>query len=225
MISAYLIEAIERRAADICATRGLDAAEVSFIVVTTDEQLNSWLADAGYESVRRFSRMDVALTGDERPPVLPEGVRIHVADPSEAGRRTVHRLLFATFAEHFGTAPESYEAWSARMASRGTADPGQWWVAEVDGEPVGLLMGDEQYADENGGWVKNLGVLRHQRGRGLGRALLQHALAEFARRGRVKAGLGVDTGNETGALALYESVGMRPLFQADVWRRRVPVHS
>ena len=60
------------------------------------------------------------------------------------------------------------------------------------------------------------------RGRGLGRALLEHALASFAARGRVKAGLGVDTRNETGALALYESVGMRPLFQVDFWQRRIP---
>lgn len=224
-VGPYLIEAVERRAAEMVGTHGLPTAEVSFIVPTTEKALIGWLEAAGYDNVRRFNRMDVALTGDERPPVLADGVRIRVADTSETGRRTVHRLLFDSFAEHFGTAPESYEAWSARMQARNSADPGQWWIAEVDGEPAGLAMGDLQYADENGGWVKNLGVLKEYRGRGLGRALLQHALAEFAATGRVKAGLGVDTGNETGALALYESVGMRPLFQADVWERHIPTIS
>ena len=221
-VATCLLEAIEQRAAAMAAERGLPEAEVSFSVVTTEEQLSGWLANAGYENVRRLNRMEVALTGEERPPVLASGVRIRVADETEQGRRTVHRLLFTTFAEHFDTATESYDGWSARMAARSTADPRQWWIAEIDGEPVGLVMGDLQYADENGGWVKNLGVLKEFRGRGIGRALLQHAFAEFARSGRVKAGLGVDTGNETGALALYESVGMWPLFQADVWKRRIP---
>jgi mycothiol synthase len=222
-VAAFLLARIEQRAAEMARLRDLPAAKVSFIVPTTEAELRRWVAAAGYENVRRFNRMEIELTGEERPPDLAPGVRIRVADASEQGRRTVHRLLFAAFAEHFGTAYEPYEAWSARMQARPSADPGQWWLIEIDGEPVGLAMGDEQYADENGGWVKNLGVLNEHRGHGFGRALLQHALASFAARGRTKAGLGVDTGNETGALALYESVGMRPLFQADVWQRRVPV--
>jgi mycothiol synthase len=203
--------------------RGLPAAQVTFQVTLTEDDFIRSLQQAGYTNVRRFSRMEVVLSGTEQPPVLADGVRIRVAEATEEGRRTVHRLLYATFADHFGTAYQPYEAWSARMAARPSADPRQWWLVEVDGEPVGLAMGDEQYAVENGGWVKNLGVLKEHRGRGLGRALLQHALASFAARGRTKAGLGVDAGNETGALALYESVGMRPLFQVDAWQRRIVV--
>jgi len=33
--------------------------------------------------------------------------------------------------------------------------------------------------------------------------------------------LGVDAGNETGATRLYESVGMRAVWQADVWEKRL----
>jgi mycothiol synthase len=222
-VAAGLLADMERRAAEMVRLRRLPAAQVTFQVTLTEEQLAKWLHRAGYVNVRRYSRMEMALSGTEQPPVLTEGVRIRVADATEEERRTVHRLLFASFADHFGTAYEPYDAWSARMHARSSADPGQWWLIEVDGEPVGLAMGDEQFAEENAGWVKNLGVLKEYRGRGLGRALLQHALATFTARGRVKAGLGVDTGNETGALALYESVGMQPLFQADAWQRRIPV--
>ena len=109
------------------------------------------------------------------------------------------------------------------MQARNSADPGHWWIAGIDGEPAGLVMGDVQFAEEHGGWVKTSACLKEFRGRGLGRALLQHALAVLRGAGREKAGLGVDTGNETGALALYESVGMRPLFQVDVWERHIPV--
>ena len=51
---------------------------------------------------------------------------------------------------------------------------------------------------------------RPWRGRGLGRALLREAFAELRRRGLPRAYLGVDSENPTGAMGLYESVGMRP---------------
>jgi hypothetical protein len=40
------------------------------------------------------------------------------------------------------------------------------------------------------------------------RLLLQTAFAEFGRRGQLTVSLGVDADNPTGAVALYESVGM-----------------
>ncbi|MGH8869520.1 MAG: GNAT family N-acetyltransferase, partial [Actinomycetes bacterium] len=112
--------------------------------------------------------------------------------------------------------------WVVHMSSTSTTDPTQWFVARVDGEPAGLVMGAEQWVEENGGWVKILGVLPAYRGRGLGRLLLRHAMADMARRGRTRAGLGVDTGNETGALALYESLAFAPVYSSDIWRRVVP---
>jgi ribosomal protein S18 acetylase RimI-like enzyme len=45
--------------------------------------------------------------------------------------------------------------------------------------------------------------------------LLRHSLAMFARDGIAVARIGVDTQNETGALDLYRSIGMRPIRE---WR-------
>jgi mycothiol synthase len=53
-----------------------------------------------------------------------------------------------------------------------------------------------------------LGVRPRWRRRGLARALLLHAFSEFRARGKHGAGLGVDGLNLTGAVALYEGVGM-----------------
>ena len=53
-----------------------------------------------------------------------------------------------------------------------------------------------------------LGVRRPWRGRGLGRALLHRAFAEFWNRGLPRVTLGVDAENPHGATKLYESVGM-----------------
>jgi ribosomal protein S18 acetylase RimI-like enzyme len=59
--------------------------------------------------------------------------------------------------------------------------------------------------------------LREFRGRGLGRALLLTAFAEFHRRGERKVSLGVDASNPSGAVALYESVGMSTHHQAALY--------
>jgi ribosomal protein S18 acetylase RimI-like enzyme len=63
--------------------------------------------------------------------------------------------------------------------------------------------------DPDMAWVNTLGVRRAWRNRGLGQALLLHSFGEFYRRGKRKAGLGVDATNLTGATRLYEKVGMR----------------
>jgi mycothiol synthase len=216
-----LVARVTHRVGEVAAAEGADEARVDCFVATADGRTAGWFADAGFTVVRRFSRLEVALTGDEAVPSPSAGVTVRLAD-TDADLPVVHRLLFGSFADHFGFVPQPYEEWAAQATTWSTVDRSQWWVAEVDGEPAGLLVGNRQWEEENGGWVKNLGVLPAFRGRGLGRLLLRHALADMARRGRTQAGLGVDTANETGALALYESVGFAPVHSADVWRRRVP---
>mgnify|MGYP000629649514 CR=1 FL=1 len=88
-------------------------------------------------------------------------------------------------------------------------------VAKVDGEPAGLLLSSDGRADVNGGWVDKLGVLEKYRGLGLGKLLLRWGIAHAADKGYQSIGLGVDTGNESGALQLYENQGFRPTV---VWR-------
>ncbi|WP_329492702.1 hypothetical protein [Kitasatospora herbaricolor] len=50
-------------------------------------------------------------------------------------------------------------------------------------------------------WTANLGVLATARGRGPGSYLLRRFLAHYAALGRTRGGLGVGTGNSSGALA------------------------
>jgi ribosomal protein S18 acetylase RimI-like enzyme len=64
-----------------------------------------------------------------------------------------------------------------------------------------------------GGCVDTLGTLREFRGRGLGRALMLTSFAEFHRRGVRKVILGVDVDNSTGAVELYQSLGMKPVIE------------
>lgn len=58
------------------------------------------------------------------------------------------------------------------------------------------------------GWVSQLCVRKPWRQQGLGMALLLTAFNEFYRRGKKRAGLGVDATSLTNATRLYEKAGM-----------------
>jgi ribosomal protein S18 acetylase RimI-like enzyme len=68
------------------------------------------------------------------------------------------------------------------------------------------------------GYVAELGVLRRARGRGLGRALLLRLFEAFRHGGLTRAELSVH-GRSRGALALYESAGMRTTWEAERWEK------
>jgi GNAT superfamily N-acetyltransferase len=65
-------------------------------------------------------------------------------------------------------------------------------------------------------------LIRDQwRGRGIASALLRRAFAAFASRGLPQVMLNVDSENSTGAVLLYESVGMRTVRAWDVYEKPV----
>lgn len=72
-------------------------------------------------------------------------------------------------------------------------------------------------------WTGHLGVLAPARGQGLGSHLLRHAFGHYAALGRRGIGLGGDTDNTSGALALYERHGMSLDFAVDTWELIRPV--
>lgn len=195
------------------------------VAVTIGQLLNSpfpttVLPGAGWQVVRHFNRMVRPLSEvDAVNVVLPDGVTVRTV-VNEADRRSYHRIAIESFADHWGSEPESYEAFIQRVATWEANDWSLWWLAAADGEDIGCL-GARQWAG-GGGFVDTVGVLKPARARGVGSALLRVAFAEFARRGFGRAELMVDTDNVTAALRVYEAAGMSLTWQADIWERRVP---
>jgi mycothiol synthase len=174
-------------------------------VVTADYAgARTLLERAGYESVRTYWRMELALEGAPPPPAWPEGVRVRTFD-RERDARAVHELVQDAFADNERHEAESFEEWQAFMLDREAFEPGLWFVAQSDGEVAGVVLCPDY---EGEGWVRQLAVSRTWRRRGLGTALLRQAMAEFHRRGRPTIGLVVDSWNRTGAKELYERAGM-----------------
>lgn len=174
-----------------------------------DEVYADVLRAAGFREVRRFWHMHIDLgpeQAEEPPP--PPGVTRAVA-ASDDDRRLIHHLDEIAFAEHFGFVPRPYEEWIAWFTDRRDARPDAWWIARLDGEPVGLCMLDDSRLETNAGHVRILGVVPEARGRGIATWLLRSAFAQAAREGRTAMTLTVDSDNTTGATGLYERCGMR----------------
>ena len=134
----------------------------------------------------------------------------------------LHEVLDSAFADHWGFTPTPYAEWLHWVRELGPVDPSLMFIVEVDGSVAGAaLCRPNDPGDAGMGWISQLGVLREYRRRGLATAVLTHAFATFQSRGLTRAGLGVDAESTTGAVSLYESVGMSVAERHDIWERRV----
>ncbi|GAA3375121.1 GNAT family N-acetyltransferase [Streptomyces sannanensis] len=216
----HLLELMEARAAEKAGENGADRAVVHLnlhIQPTTDTAM---LTGRGWRTVRRYHVMTRSLSPQADPvPEPPAGVTLRDCR-EEADRRRAHELLEETFADHFGHLPRSYQQWLDDLDGAGL-DWSLVWIASLagSGDVAVLLSRDDQEAR---GWVRNIGVRKEARGKGLGGYLLRHAFGTFAARGRDAIGLGVDTRNSTGALRLYEAHGMSRLYAIDAWEVTLP---
>jgi mycothiol synthase len=185
--------------------------------VPTNRMKTRLLEAAGATVVRHFWRMTIDLPESPAPvvPALSPGVELRVADRGEADLRAVHQVINTAFLDHFGSQSSSYEDWAPTHTLGAFGDFTLWWLVTVDGEPAAAQLAG-WYQDE-GGHIADLGTLPAYRGRGLGRLLLLTAFAEFHRRGERRVNLGVDASNPTGAVPLYESVGMRKRHETAIY--------
>nr|WSX49964.1 GNAT family N-acetyltransferase [Streptomyces sp. NBC_00974] len=218
--SRRLLELSELRARELAAGAARASLRLRLNVEPTLD--TGLLAGRGYRTVRRHQVMTRALDpAADLPPAAPAGLTLRPCDGDQAERRRAHALIEETFAGHFGHVERAYEPWLDHIDGRGL-DWSLVWIAALPARgDVGVLLTRD---DRTGmGWLSRLGVRGDVRGRGIGSHLLRHGFAAYAARGRAVVGLGVDTGNETGALALYEAHGMEAQHAVDTWE--LPLHS
>jgi mycothiol synthase len=201
-IGSRLLELVETRAPERAEDGG--SVVVGQVLSSVNTAGRALLEGSGYASVRTYWRMVRDLADPPPEPERPEGVSVSTFDP-ERDARAVHALIQETFADNERHQEEPFEEWEVRTVRRGAFDPSLWFLAHAGDELVGCIV-CPNYEDE--GWVRQLGVRRAWRGRGVGKALLLSVFGEFHRRGRPHVGLGVDSWNRTGAKAFYENAGM-----------------
>ena len=171
-----------------------------------------------WQLVRSAFRMLIDLDDELAEPVWPKEVSVRTARPDEAER--VHEAHMDAFADHWDFRPQSFEQWRSFTVDRDDFDPSLWWLVEDRGELAAVSLNRWHFSgDLQFGWVEVLGVRPPWRKRGLGAALLRHSFRDFRARGATRVGLGVDAENTTGAVRLYERVGMRVVRRNDIYEK------
>ena len=147
--------------------------------------------------------LEIALTEPPGPPVVaaPYALRDFVPGRDE---RAAYQVIEDAFSEWPERDPETFEDWAAQTLRRPGFVPERLQLAVRGDEVVGAMV----LVDDDEPFVDQLAVAREHRGRGLARALLQQAFGIGWEAGRRSCVLGTDT--RTGALGLYEHVGMTP---------------
>jgi len=159
----------------------------------------------GYREVRRFYEMAIELTEEPAAPVLPAGLVLDELHEDEY--EAFYDALNEAFAEHWEWHPDPFDEWLERRRGQHRDEHGPVWFVVRDGDELAAVTRND-VSVAGGGYVGAIGVRPAWRGKGLGKALLQATFAEFWRRGTTRVTLDVDSENATGAVALYERVGM-----------------
>ena len=134
---------------------------------------------------------------------LPEGYAIREASPDDY--EAVWTVVEDAFLEWSVRDRTPLEDFLAKVVRRPGFQP---WMLRVVTDPAGeivgvtsiVLAGDEGYVDK-------IATRMDQRGRGIAQAMLVDAFATSRAHGATRSGLSTDS--RTGALGLYEKVGMR----------------
>lgn len=135
---------------------------------------------------------------------LPPGYVVRTAEPEE--RRAAHDVLEDAFLEWSERERESFQDFEASTSGRPGFEP---WNLRVALDPDGAVVGVSLVlVSDNGstGYVERLAVRGDQRNRGLAQALLVDSFAQARAHGTSTSELSTDS--RTGALGLYERVGM-----------------
>jgi mycothiol synthase len=217
-----LVAALETRGRALAAEAGHGHVVFDTGAYRKDERTRQWLSARGFEVGTTFTRMRIDFDG---PPTVAEQpnprATVRRSDASDADLCLAHRLDEESFTQHYGEVAQDFGAFRKRFAEHGWST---LWLAELDGAPVGFLIGTRQFeVDEDAGYVRRLGVIPAGRGHGVAKALLRNYFSASQGEGRAAVLLHVDVANVTNALGVYESVGMRPVLEIDAWAKRAPV--
>jgi ribosomal protein S18 acetylase RimI-like enzyme len=159
----------------------------------------------GYEPTRTSWYLEIAFRDGPPPePTPPAGITVRSYDPAR-DEQAVYHLIDDAFSEWEGRDPIPFEEWAAYVIQHQAFAPAMSPLAFVGGELVGAVMSFD-YGQGDEGWVQQLATKATHRHRGIARALLHSAFLSFSRAGKLRIGLSTDS--RTGALSLYERVGM-----------------
>ena len=164
------------------------------------------LTNRGFNLLRTYHVLKAEIT-DHPYPQLESGLEMRLIGEDEK------KIWWAThqdsFSKHFGFLPRPFEEWKAMIDKAVGIDQNARWILYLQGQAVGFIECSDIKKDVGAGFVDGIGVIQSQQGNGYGELMLRWAFAYYSSIGRKSVELNVDTGNESGALRLYEKLGFK----------------
>jgi len=176
---------------------GTNSKDISYI-----QALN----ERGFNLLRTYHGLIAEITNHPYPK-LENGLEMRLISEDEK------KIWWAThqdsFSKHFGFVPRPFEEWKAMIDKAVGIDLNARWVLYLKGQAVGFIECSDIKKDVGAGFVDGIGVIQSQQGNGYGELMLRWAFAYYSSIARSALELNVDTGNESGALRLYEKLGFK----------------
>ena len=194
-------------------SRGMESAQ-GWAVEKRKDRIRLW-EDLSFKLVRKFSLMKRNLNR------IPSGIgenKEMMLKPlqidSDDDLKILTWLHNDCFKEHFNHRPGTLEETTYWLRKDPFMKEQTWFFATSKGEHVGYIgVGiDEKYNAEKkvkSGWIMDIGVLRHNRIRGIGTKLMLQGMETLKGKGMTTTMLGVDDWNVTKAMKLYEKCGFK----------------
>jgi mycothiol synthase len=213
-VGAVLVEAMLARADEAHAEKHPELpAKLTLTGVSSNESQVRLMADFGLVPERYNFVMRTTLGEVPEPPAMPPGIELRRYEPSySAAMLAAHNEAFV---DHPNFTPWTDVMWKQWVTDSRNFRPELSLVAVDRERPervVSYIQSNEfdayfQVTGRREAYVAKVGTIREYRGRGLGSAMLRHALAGYQRAGFDEASLDVDSENPTGALGIYERAG------------------
>ncbi|MFF2354729.1 GNAT family N-acetyltransferase [Kitasatospora sp. NPDC058115] len=182
--------------------RQMGGERLSQTVSDGDRGAMELLRARGYEPFVTQWLLEIEMTDEPVVAGPPPGITLRCFRPGD--ERAAYRLTEDAFDE-WQKRRKSYEEWARHTVELDSFAPELSQVAFAGGEMVGAVLALD-VPDTGEGYVERVAVRRDHRNRGIARTLLQASFRAFYREGRRTCTLW--THSETGALSLYQRVGM-----------------
>jgi mycothiol synthase len=181
-----------------------------------DRAAGALLRSRGYQPKATEWMLEIAMDTEPTVPAPPPGITVRMFRHGD--EHPAHQLTEDAF-DDWQQRHKSYQEWAKLTVERATFAPSVSPVAFAGDEMVGAVLSLD-VPERGEGYIERVAVRRDHRNRGLARLLLRHAFRGFHHQGRRSCTLW--THSDTGALSLYERVGMTVCRSSTVYRKTFP---
>jgi mycothiol synthase len=187
----------------------------------------SLLESMGFKLIRVFSTMRRDLESIPYNIGEHKKVKMRKMETNMDDIKLLNWLNNETFKEHFNFRPHTVEETNYWITNKPWCDILEYSLSYLGDKPVGYVGAgiDSKFIEHKGikrGWIMDIGVLKLNRNRGIGTALMQRGMEFLKSKGMAEVELGVDDSNPTKAIELYNKVGFEVVHKDLTYLSKIP---